>query len=463
MAPARVAILGGGLAGMAAALRLAETGYAVELIEKRTVLGGRASSFIPPGETAPIDNCQHVLLGCCTNLIDFFRRTSTANQFRYYSRFLFQSNGAIASLSASALPAPFHFLPSLAGFRALRWQDRWAIARAMLAILRTPQPVSDEPLVAWLDRQGQSAAVKENFWRVILVSALNEDLERLSTRAAFQVFRDGFLRNRRGYRMGVPKIPLGELYSSRLLGEKCALALGIPVAEIETGCGRVQCVRMQNGELKTADYYISALPSDALGSLLSGEQRRQWPGSTGWVALEWSPITGIHLWFDRRVMELEHLTVCGRTIQWIFNKSALSGNSDANEGTQYIQLVVSASRQLVMMKRGEILELALHELGKILPRTKQATVRKAVVVKETKATFSFSPGTDDLRPGAETPFANLYLAGDWTQTGWPPTMEGAVRSGYRAAERVTEAAGNPQQFLVPDLASDPLASLLLRS
>lgn len=447
---------------MAAALRLSEAGYAVELVEKRPVLGGRASSFIPPGEADPIDNCQHVLLGCCTNLIDFFRRAGVAGQFRFYSRYLFQNNGTLASLSAAALPAPFHFLPSLAGLRTLDWRDRWAIARAMLEILRTPQPFPDEPLVAWLDRHGQSTAVKENFWKVILVSALNEELERLSTRAAFHVFLDGFLRNRRGYRMGVPTVSLGELYCSRRLSEKCGLRLSTPVAGLEIARDQVQGIRLQNGEIRSADYYVSALPPDALLNLLSADQRSNWPTTNEWTALEWSPITGIHLWFDRPIMELDHLTVCGKTIQWIFNKSALARDPGAFAGRQYIQIVVSASRSLVALRKEEVLERVLRELGEILPQTEQARLDKAVVVKETKATFSFSPGTDDRRPGPLTPFGNLFLAGDWTQTGWPPTMEGAVRSGYRAAECVTKTAGRPQTFLVPDLPADPLARLLLR-
>ena len=447
---------------MAAALRLSEAGYGVELFEKRAVLGGRASSFIPPGESAPIDNCQHVLLGCCTNLIDFFRRAGVDNHFRYYDRYLFQKNGIISTLSASALPAPLHFLPSLAGFGALPWRDRWAIARAMFAILRTPQPFPDESLAGWLDRHGQSAAAKQHFWKVILVSALNEDLERLSTRAAFHVFLDGFLRNRRGYRMGVPNVPLAELYSSRLLHDNCRLHLATPVTALGIDGTQLERLYLQNGEVIQADFYISALPPDALTNLLS-EELRQSGAFQNWAALEWSPITGIHLWFDRRVMELDHLTICGQTIQWIFNKSAVAAKADTSGEKQYIQLVISASRALVMMKREEILELALRELRDILPKTKQATLHKSVVVKETKATFSFSPGTDDHRPGPETSFVNLFLAGDWTQTGWPPTMEGAVRSGYRAAECVTQAAGQPQKFLAPDLPTAALTRLLLRS
>jgi squalene-associated FAD-dependent desaturase len=463
LARPRVAILGGGLAGMAAALRLAESGYSVELIEKRPVLGGRASSFTPPGESSRIDNCQHVLLGCCTNLIDFFRRAGAGNKFRYSNRFDFHAGGSVYSMSPSALPAPLHFLPSLAAFRAFSRAERWSIVRAMLTILRTPQPFPDEPLTAWLTRHGQSAAVQEKFWKVILVSALNEELERLSTRPAFHVFLDSFMRSRRGGRMGVPTVPLGELYSRELLGEKCALIMSSHIACLETSAGQVTGIRMQDDSVRSADSYVSALPPDALVNLLTEEQRDQWPETASWAALEWSPITGIHLWFDRRVMTREHLTVCGKTIQWVFNKSALSRNGSSDSAGQYLQIVVSASRSFVMMKREEILEVALRELGEVLPQTKQASVVNAVVVKETKSTFSFTPGTDDRRPGPDTPFRNLFLAGDWTQTGWPPTMEGAVRSGYRAAERVAAAAGDPRQFLVPDLPTDPLARLLLGS
>ncbi|HWP85056.1 MAG TPA: hydroxysqualene dehydroxylase HpnE [Terriglobia bacterium] len=463
MAPARVAVLGGGLAGMAAALRLAESGYAVELFEKRPALGGRASSFRPPGESLLIDNCQHVLLGCCTNLIDFFRRAGAGKQFRYFSRYFFHDDGTLCSLSASALPAPFHFLPSLAGMRMLSWQDRWAIARALLAILREPRPFPDEPLAAWLDRHGQSPAAKERFWKVILVSALNEELERLSTRPAFQVFQDAFLRNRRGYRMGVPAVPLAELYSAARMSGTYALALATPVAAVETNGERVAGIRTQEGSVRGADYYVSALPPDALANLLSAEQRDRWPQSREWAAFEWSPIAGIHLWFDRPILDQDHLTVCGRTIQWIFNKSAREASRDQRGAGQYVQIVISAARSLLAKSREEILELALRELRAVLPRSAQARLERGVVVKETKATFSFSPGADDRRPGTDTPFQNLFLAGDSTQTGWPATMEGAVRSGYRAAERVSEAAGSPRQFLVPDLPSDPLARLLMRS
>jgi zeta-carotene desaturase len=211
-----------------------------------------------------------------------------------------------------------------------------------------------------------------------------------------------------------------------------------------------------------ADYFVSALPPDVLCNLLPLEIRSRWPETGPWASLDWSPITGIHLWFDRRIMAQAHLTISGRTIQWIFNKSAINAAA-SNEMGQYLQVVISASRSLMTMRREEILELVQKELREILPGIQGARLQRAVVVKEAEATPSFAPGTDDARPGPDTPFANLFLAGDWTATGWPPTMEGAVRSGYRAAERITEKAGHPRRFLVPDLPSDLLARLIMRS
>ena len=458
----RVIILGGGLAGLAAAVRLAEAGHEVQLIERRSVLGGRASSFVPPGESEPIDNCQHVLLGCCTNLLDFLRRVGTASQFRFYSRFLFLGPSGVSPVSAAALPAPLHLLPSLVQFRDLDWADRWAIARAMWAILRTHPSAPEEPLLPWLRRRGQTPRAIKYFWRGILTSALNEDLERLTTRHAFQVFRESFLINRRGYRMGVPTVPLSGLYSSQIISRHSRLRLATAATSLELADGRVSAVILQDGTRTTADFYISALPPESLIRLFPEKPGNSWPEMEEWKQFQWSPITGIHLWFDRPVMNLDHVTVLHHTIQWVFNRSAIGGQPGNPNGSQYLQLVVSASRDLLPMRREQILELCLSELAEMFPESRSATLLKSVVVKESRATLSLSPGSEAMRPGPQTPFPNLFLAGDWTATGWPPTMEGAVRSGYRAAELVADAAGNPQAFLQPDLPADPLARLLAR-
>jgi zeta-carotene desaturase len=460
LAVARVAVLGGGLAGLAAALRLAEAGYAVQLIERRPALGGRASSFVAPGERDPIDNCQHVLLGCCTNLLDFFRRSGVAHHLRFYNSIAFAGPRGTSHLRAAPLPAPFHLLPSLLSFRGLNWRDRLAVARALWLILRSPHPVPDAPLLDWLQRHGQSLSACENFWRVVLTSALNEDLERISTRPAFHVFLDAFIRNRHGYRVGIPTVPLSALYSSQLLRERCVQRLSAPVTRLRVSSCRVTALHLQGGGEDSADFYISALPPKSLCGILPDDVRSRWPQTQAWNSLDWSPITGIHLWFDRPVMRPDHLAVYGRTIQWVFNKTAIAGDSEG--ALQYIQLVISASRALSTLPRDEILARCLPELAELLPETRLANLQKAVVVRQPESTPSFTPGSDALRPGPDTPFANLFLAGDWTATGWPPTMESAVRSGYRAAERLTEAAGEPRRFLVPDLPVAPLARLFRR-
>jgi len=483
----RVIILGGGLAGLAAAIRLAEAGCDVEILEKRPVLGGRASSFLPPGGAEPIDNCQHVLLGCCTNLLDFFRRAGTADRFRFYNRFLFLGPGGLSAVGASSLPAPLHLLPSLVSFRDLTWRDRWAIARAMLVILRRSEEGTEETMLDWLRRQRQTPRAIEHFWRSILTSALNEDLERLSARHAFHVFWDAFLRNRRGYRMAVPTASLSELYSGEILSRKCRVTPGTAVARMEVSGERIEKIVLQNGEEREADYYVSAVTPDALVKLLPAPLVAEWPELTRLAQLEWSPITGIHLWFDRPISDLEHTAILGRTVQWLFNKDAIARrqspererrgrqessirarsvsdgtnlNSPQEPKAHYVQFVVSASRSLTALRREEIVAKVLEEVHELFPASRDAKLLKSVVVRETESTISFPPGADALRPGPESPLANLFLAGDWTATGWPPTMEGAVRSGYLAAERVTAAAGNPQQFLVPDLPTEPLARLL---
>jgi zeta-carotene desaturase len=335
-------------------------------------------------------------------------------------------------------------------------------------------------MLEWLDRQRQTPRALEHFWRAILTSALNEDLERMSAPHAFKVFWESFLRNRRGYRMGIPTASLSELYSGDTLKQKCRITTGVSVAGIEISGSRVARLVLPSAETREADYYISTVPPDALAKLLPPALLAQWPALERLAQLQWSPITGIHLWFDRAISDLEHTAILGRTVQWLFNKDAIARRAgepvraqSVSDGTKeafpnepnahYVQFVVSASRSLTTLRRDEIIMKVLDEVRELFPASRQARLLKAVVVRETESTISFPPGSDALRPGTASPIENLFLAGDWTATGWPPTMEGAVRSGYLAAERVTAAAGNPQRFLVPDLSTEPLARLLTRS
>ncbi len=227
------------------------------------------------------------------------------------------------------------------------------------------------------------------------------------------------------YEMGVPAVPLGELYGSEAWKRIGNVRLH-PRAPVERAIIENNSVRavVSQGEERSADYYVSALPFERVPAVFP---QLDLPLD----GFEHSPITGVHLWFDRSVTQLAHATLLDRTVQWMFNKS----------GGRYLQIVISASRSLVDMSRNEVVELAVRELAEFLPRVREAKLEKAHVVKEVRATFSPRPGMEPLRPTSATKFANLFLAGDWTRSGWPPTMEGAVRSGYLAAEAVTGAAG----------------------
>jgi squalene-associated FAD-dependent desaturase len=432
-----VIVAGGGLAGLAAAAALGQSGYDVTLLESRPFLGGRATSYPAPGDDPNeiIDNCQHVLLRCCGNLMDFYARLGVAGMVRFYREFNFiEPGGRVSVMRRGVFPAPLHFTESFAALTFLSLRDKLAIGRALLALRSEYGRRADLDRITmldWLQEKRQTPPAIERFWRQILVSAINEELDRMAALHGFQVFRLGFLGRPDSYEMGIPAVPLGDLYSEsvwRALPE-VKLRLRTPVSRILFNGMRVRGLDL-DGETVTADHYVSALPFERLVqvapelNLPLGE-------------FEHSPITGIHLWFDRKVTDLPHATLLDRTIQWFFNKQ---------EG-RYLQLVVSASRSLTQMPKQEVINLALDELREFLPATAAAKLVKAHVVKEVRATFSARPGLESSRPAARTAYANLALAGDWTRSGWPATMEGAVRSGYLAAECVSG-----KKFLIPDIA-----------
>ena len=468
-----VIVIGGGLAGLSSAVALAEAGFRVRLLEKRPHLGGRAASYVLPGGEH-VDNCQHVTLGCCTNLEDFYRRVGAANQIRFFDRLLFATpdgrRGAIASVG---LPPPLHMAPSFAFFPLLGWADKRAIAKALFAIARSggrPADLSTSSagenitMLAWLQKHRQTARAIRRFWEVILVSALDEELDRIDARYGIDVFWKAFLSTRRGYRVGIPRVPLGELY------EGCRKALARQGGEVQLRAGvrgflvvdgRVDGVEREDGTVETADYYLAAVPQDVLPELFPPEVLEREPVFLNLRNLRTSPITGVHLWFDRTVMSEPFLTLLDSTTQWVFNKTHLYGGS-AKDGGQYLQLVVSASYSLASRSRQEIIALCLEELREVLPQTREATLVKGTVVKEMSATFSPAPGSDRWRPAQKSPLSGLFLAGDWTLTGWPSTMEGAVRSGYLAAEAILSDAGMPRKLLQPDLRAEGFARLWAR-
>lgn len=438
---ARVLVLGGGLAGLSSSLALGQSGHHVTLLESRPFPGGRACSYpLPADPSETIDNCQHILLKCCVNLIDFYQRLGVLDRIRFQTEFFFiEPGGRISLFRRGVLPAPLHFSEAFASLRFLNLREKLAVGRALLALRSqrlTREDLDSITMADWLREQRQPPRAIERFWRQILVSAINEELDRMAASHGFQVLWLGFLAAPDSYEMGIPDLPLSELYSAERWQAAPTVDLRFrhAVRRIVFEQGRVARVETDAGAF-TADHYISALPFHALPHVA--------PELTlDFSSFEHSPITGIHLWFDRPVTTLPHATFLDRTLHWMYNK---------RDG-RHLSLVVSASRSLISMQRQEIIDLALRELAEFLPAVRQARLEKAHVVKEARATFSASPGLEDLRPIQRTAIPNFSLAGDWTRTGWPATMEGAVRSGYLAAEHAAEALGAPARFLIPDIA-----------
>jgi squalene-associated FAD-dependent desaturase len=465
-----VIVIGGGLAGLSAGIALAEAGWRVRLFEQRPYLGGRATSYVlPNGEH--VDNCQHVTFGCCTNLEDFYNRVGVADKIKFYDRLVLRDpQGREGSLHAGLLPAPLHLTGSFLTFSPLSTKDKLAIARAMFSIVRgrgEPQELKGQTGVSmldWLQKSGQTKAGIARFWRPVLVSALSEELDCIDARYGIQVFWKSVLSNRKGYLMGVPTVELGTLYDlcrTSIETKGGEVNFRAPARGLQFAYNELKSVVFDGGREESADAIVLALPHDTLDELLPQEVKSAHAELAHIREIKDAPITGVHLWFDRVVMWEPFLSLLDTTTQWIFNKTALYGQRNGNSGKgQYLQLVISASYDLLQKPRQEIIDLCLAEMRQAVPSAREAKLLKATVIKEAAATFSPQPGVDQLRPMQETSIKGMFLAGDWTSTGWPATMEGAVRSGYLAAEAVLRKAGRPQKFLKPDLAPDGFVALL---
>jgi squalene-associated FAD-dependent desaturase len=458
----RVAIIGGGLAGLAAAVALAECPVRIELFESRKRLGGRAGSYFDRTAGELIDHCQHVAMGCCTNFLDFCRRTGTAELLERHDVLHFYGpDGRRSDLAPSPwLPPPLHLAGSLLGLRYLPWTDKLAIGRALLQLLRwTPSAAADGPTVLnWLRAHGQSSTAIERFWQVVLVSALGETLDRASLAAARKVFLDGFLAHPEAAALYVPRVSLGELYDRRiaawLTSRGTAIHLESAVAQVVGDERQLRGIRLADGRPLEFDFVILAVPWRRMGELLPATLQAIIDPGERFRSIESSPISGLHLWFDRPITDLPHAVLVGRLSQWLFAREFRGGSE------HYYQVVISAARDLADRSRQAILEAVLAELGAVFPRARDARLIRWQLVTEQEAVFSVRPGLDAVRPSQQTPVPNLLLAGDWTATGWPATMEGAVRSGYLAAEAIWRQTGHPTSIVVPDLPRGWLVRLL---
>jgi squalene-associated FAD-dependent desaturase len=445
----RVLIIGGGLAGLAAATALAPRGFRVTLLESRNRLGGRAGSFHDVATGQLVDTCQHVSMGCCTNFANFCRTLGVTHLLKKQDCLYFMTaDRRLSRFRADPVPAPLHLARSFVTAHYLTMDEKWRIAYG-LACLQRAGDGTDPSFQNWLLRRRQTPRTIERFWGLVLTSALNETPDRIGLRYARKVFLDGFLRHRRGFEVELPAVPLGRLYGEELQTwlkqHDVEVRFQTAARGLQIRDERVTGVELRGGEALDADWYVAAVPFDRLLELLPADVVERHACFYNLRRLETSPITSVHLWYDRPVLRLPHVVLVGCIGQWLFNRGSTP------EGGQYVQVVVSAARQFRGLGHDEVERQVTAELKRLLPPARAARLVRARVITEHAATFSAVPGVDRWRPPQVSPIANLFLAGDWTATGWPATMEGAVRSGYLASEGVLKKLGKTERWVQADL------------
>ena len=456
-----VAVIGGGLSGIAAATALCNRDFSVELFEARRQLGGRAGSFVDPQSKDLIDHCQHVSMGCCTNLDDLCRRTKISDLFTTETNLhFFGPLGQPARVTACPwLPCPLHLTGSLFGLRYLSLRERCSIGRTLLHLARQRVPDDRQTFLEWLQQRRQSKRTIDLFWSVILVSALAEGIDQISLQTARKIFVDGFMASRDSYPLQIPNVSLSQIYHDRLVpwleSQDVRIHLNTPVYQITGNRQGISGLWLQDRSQRQFDFYVLAVPWRRVANVCTVELTRSIPGLKHLEQFRSAPITGVHLWFDRPITALRHAVMVGHLSQWLFNR----GIHNAQSG-HYYQVVISGSRHLAQRQHPEIIEEVRTDLEAMFPEARQAELLRSKLVTDQHAVFVTPPGHEKFRPGQQTPIENLMLAGDWTRTGWPATMEGAVRSGYLAAEAILQESGRPERVLVDDLPRSWLARWL---
>ncbi len=439
----RVIVIGAGFAGLAAAVRLADAGARVTVLERRGILGGRACSFREPESGTVVDNGQHLFMRCYGETLAFLRRLGTDGRIAFQPRLEVEMIGErqSARLACPALPAPFHLLAGLLGFDGVPLGARLRLLRGAAAVARTARggraaeaALETTTVDAWLTRLGQPAEARRVFWDPLTLATLNDVPEVVSARWLLAVVRRAFLSGPRGGDLGVAEVGLSDLYTeqARALIEAAggSVRTHAAVSALEVAGDRVVAVRLAGsdrgpGERLAADAVVAAVPHRVLPALLPPALAAR-PPFDGLARLGASPIVSFHLWYDRPVVAHPFVGLLDSPLHWLFDRGS------------HVTAVTSGARDLVGRPHADLLALAGREVARLLPGAREARLVRGHVIKEPFATPSLAPGAGALRPGAKTPLANLVLAGDWTATGLPGTIEGAVQSGHAAAARLAD-------------------------
>lgn len=438
--PKQVLVVGGGLAGISAACDLADSGFQVRLLEKRPYLGGRTYSFLEKNMGIEIDNGQHIFMKCCEYYIDLLHRLGVYEKASVQQSLRIKVYGdrhSASILGGSRLPAPLHLIPSFLRYTHLSFLDKISLVYGVLALRRIGEKqrtaLDGISFYHWLKKHRQTERSIENFWNLVVIPTLNDTAQDVSAAQAIMVFQDGIFKARHTADIGIPTVGLSsflpEEAKSYIEKRGGTVSLSQNVKRLDGNVKGINHIKTHDGTMYSADYYLLTVPPAKLLELLPTDlAQHAFFDRAGKLGM--SPIVNVHLWLDREVTDDEFCCYLGSHLQWMFNKSLIS--KQRKEG-QYLCFSLSAAHQYIDMPKEELIRLITEELHNRIPRSKSATIVHHVIVRERSATFSAKPGSAANRLTSVTPVPNLFLAGAWTDTNWPSTMESAVRSGAFAS------------------------------
>jgi zeta-carotene desaturase len=442
-----VIIVGAGIAGMACALSLASRGVRPLVLETRKKLGGRATSFTDVRSAEILDNCQHVALGCCTNFLDFLGSIGTASAMTWYDdQYWFEPGGRMSIITANGLgrlsPAPGHYAASLLRATFLTLGEKVILSRGILDILSTDRSLwRDRTFDLFLRTSGQTDRLISRFWEPVIASACNLPCSRVAASSALHVFQEGFLAHRRSASIGIPSIPLVELYRNlpTLLESRGGeIRLGCSVDRLTT----TSVTLSRTGETLHAPAVISAVPFPSALQIIDPGIQAADARFAAMRSFSTSPILGVHLRFDRPVLRTPHAVLVDQPTQWLFSAP---GHTDGRA----VHAVISAADAWLPLSEEQVASQILTDIRRCMPWAAEARLLSCRPVKEKLATIAPTPEMEAHRPAATAGPGSLILAGDYTDTGWPSTMEGAVRSGRIAA--AVFLGLSPEALLCPSL------------
>ncbi|NOT61312.1 MAG: FAD-dependent oxidoreductase [Acidobacteria bacterium] len=436
-----VLIIGGGFAGLSAAVELAERNLPVIVLERRNFLGGRAYSFTDKITGDVVDNGQHLMMGCYHHTLAFLDKIGARDKLKFQTNprvdFLHEHEGH-ACFQCPPLPAPLHLLGGLARLSSLNWRDRLHALRVGLALRSlngNHTNLADKTVRQWLTELGQTEQMQNRFWDLVALATLNESPERASADMFARVLDQAFMHTKQDSTMVISRTGLSDLYTTdaqRFIEKHGGkVRLNASVKTIDFAVGAAVGVTLEDGETIAASAIISAAPYFMLKRMLPTELVRQ---HAAWQAInefQSAPIVSINLWYDRQVTDLEFTGLLDSPIEWVFNKNAIAG--DHRRTTRHLALVISGAHEAAKQSKEDLVAVAQREMRRFFPAARQAVLKHSFVIREYDATLSHTVGTARLRPSQPTPYPNFFLAGDWTATGLPATIEGAVWSGQECA------------------------------